>query len=332
LGRNLLREKDRGKRQARTSRRRRLSFLVVDSHGVTRATSLSLETLFVIAFLFLAASVGLGYFFHSYAAARKELSDLQYIKEVAESQRQEIQRLQEQYQGLAERLKQAEVNEARTREMLQREGILPQSFASGARVASREVLPLASRSGRALLTPRDMGRALEALAANLSQMQESVNEIELKVEDLEALGSQAVAYHRAQPIIWPVEGDITSHFGWRRHPITGARDLHQGIDIAAGYWTPVFATGDGVVTFAGYKYGYGRTVIIDHGFGLRTVYAHCVSVKARAGATVRRGDVIAYVGESGTATGPHLHYEIHKDGVAIDPLKFLNTQNEKAQK
>ena len=118
-------------------------------------------------------------------------------------------------------------------------------------------------------------------------------------------------------------GSVTSRYGWRRHPVSGRRDFHEGIDIAGRYGGQVKATADGTVVFVGYKAGYGRTIKIGHGYGLETLYSHLSSAKVRTGQKVQRGDIIGNVGTSGIATGPHLHYEIHKNGKTQDPLDFL---------
>ena len=128
---------------------------------------------------------------------------------------------------------------------------------------------------------------------------------------------------KGSPLEWPVLGRITSGFGWRIHPISGVRDFHEGIDIAAAVGTPVRAVAAGKVIFAGYVSGYGRMVTIDHGNGLVTRYAHLSRVRVSQGQTIPVNEVIGYVGDSGYATGPHLHFEVRMDGEPKDPLKFL---------
>lgn len=125
------------------------------------------------------------------------------------------------------------------------------------------------------------------------------------------------------PDIWPVLGWLTSRFGPRRSPITRAARFHEGIDIAAPWGMSVQATGDGVVSFAGYKGGLGNTVAIDHGFGIVTYYGHNSQLHVQKGQKVTRGELIAVVGNTGHSTGPHLHYEVHADGIPVDPMTFL---------
>lgn len=125
------------------------------------------------------------------------------------------------------------------------------------------------------------------------------------------------------PSICPAHGHITSRFGYRKSPIDGHREIHKGIDIGAPRGTPIMAAADGVVIFAGRKSSFGRTIIIDHGRGLTTRYAHCSKILKKIGQRVKKGDTIALMGSTGRSTGPHLHYEVRVNGMALDPSKFI---------
>lgn len=115
---------------------------------------------------------------------------------------------------------------------------------------------------------------------------------------------------------------ISSGFGMRQHPILGYSRMHRGVDFAAPAGTPVYAAGDGTVEFAGWRGDYGRTVILSHAGGIRTLYAHLSATSVRAGARVRQGQMIGRVGSTGLSTGPHLHYEVHRNNVAVDPASI----------
>lgn len=127
----------------------------------------------------------------------------------------------------------------------------------------------------------------------------------------------------ATPSIWPVNGEITSKFGWRNAPIEDASEIHQGIDIAVATGTPVVAAADGVVARSGYIGGYGNMVQINHGNGIETIYGHNSQLIVSVGQTIKKGQVIAYAGSTGISTGPHLHYEVRVNGKAVDPLRYL---------
>ena len=123
--------------------------------------------------------------------------------------------------------------------------------------------------------------------------------------------------------IWPAQGPVVSPFGMRWHPILGGYRMHTGIDIGAPYGAPIVASDDGIVLFVGWYGGYGNTVIVDHGSGLSTLYAHCSAILVTQGQQVARGQAIARVGATGYATGPHLHFEIRVNGVPVNPMSRL---------
>jgi murein DD-endopeptidase MepM/ murein hydrolase activator NlpD len=125
------------------------------------------------------------------------------------------------------------------------------------------------------------------------------------------------------PSMWPIQGPIASSFGERQDPINGEGRFHSGLDIDAPYGTPVRAAGDGDVSSASMGAGYGREVVLDHGHDVLTVYGHLSAVAVLPGQHVIRGQVIGYVGQSGRATGPHLHYEVRVHNVPVNPHKYL---------
>ncbi len=124
-----------------------------------------------------------------------------------------------------------------------------------------------------------------------------------------------------KPDIWPVVGVITSDYGWR--VVGGRREFHTGVDISAPYGTPVVASADGRVIYAGWIRGYGKTVIIYHGYGLVTLYAHLSDIKVEYSDRVVKGQIIGNVGTTGRAFGPHLHYEVLKYGIRQNPIAYL---------
>ena len=132
------------------------------------------------------------------------------------------------------------------------------------------------------------------------------------------------------PSLWPVAGRIGSSFGEREDPINGEGAFHPGLDIEAPWGTPVHAAGDGIVTGENMGAGYGRQVVLDHGHDLITLYGHLSSVAVVPGQHVNRGQVIGYVGQTGRATGPHLHYEVRIHRVPVNPHKYLHTTYEQA--
>jgi len=127
----------------------------------------------------------------------------------------------------------------------------------------------------------------------------------------------------AAPNLWPVEGQVTGSFGERIDPFNGEGAFHSGVDIGCSYGTKIIAPADGLVVATETMGGYGRAIIIDHGNGISTRYAHLSGYAVTAGQRVNRGDVIGYVGESGRSTGPHLHYEVRINDTPVNPYKYL---------
>ncbi len=182
-------------------------------------------------------------------------------------------------------------------------------------------------------TPRDMdsGLALEErheslmreMHVQIDQMDEAAEVqaggFESLIEDLDEKKNLLAS----TPAIRPTKGARTSRFGKRKSPFTGLMELHKGLDIAGPVGTPVVASADGRITFAGNRGGYGLMMVIDHGHGLVTRYAHLDAILKEAGERVRRGDKIGLMGNTGRSTGPHLHYEVHLNGVPVDPETYI---------
>ena len=167
-------------------------------------------------------------------------------------------------------------------------------------------------------------------AETVDNIQRQINQLQVEVElrrqsqeGARNLLNDQVSLSRATPKGWPTKGWLTSYFGMRKSPFTGRRVMHEGLDIAANIGTPVVATADGVVARVKYSPGYGKMVIIDHGYGYRTIFGHNSKTLVKAGQRVKRGDIVAKVGNTGQSTGPHLHYELRLNGVPIDPRKTL---------
>lgn len=165
-------------------------------------------------------------------------------------------------------------------------------------------------------------RSVQALAAEEQALSDFIREQEAKLSP--GKSSPAVpGVTSARGFIWPVSAEVTSEFGFRVHPIFGTRRLHAGIDLGAPSGTPIMAANSGTVIAAGPQGGYGKAVVISHGGGVSSLYAHQSKVVVAAGETVKRGDVIGYVGSTGQSTGPHLHFEIREGGDPTNPRRFL---------
>ena len=122
----------------------------------------------------------------------------------------------------------------------------------------------------------------------------------------------------------PVMGTLTSDFGYREHPVQGEERFHYGLDIAAAAGTEISCFADGTVTAVGESSSYGKYITVSHGGGFSTLYAHCSRILAASGASVKEGDAIAEVGETGVATGPHLHFELHQGSQYLNPIYYVS--------
>jgi len=150
--------------------------------------------------------------------------------------------------------------------------------------------------------------------------QASFREIQMQLDRQRALLAST-------PAIWPVKGWITSGFGKRMSPLTGEPGRHMGVDIANETNTPIRATADGLVTYAGWQAGYGRLVVVEHGYGFSTRYGHCSRVNVRVGQEIKKGQVVGFIGSTGHSTGSHCHYEVRIHGMPVDPMKYLPSLN-----
>lgn len=175
---------------------------------------------------------------------------------------------------------------------------------------------------------REKDRLLEKMETDKELSQQAYEEIVAASKEIEKLIRQS-RYHYSGPttgsggMIWPIEGEITSPFGWRVHPITGDARFHSGIDIGGDYGDPIRAAAAGQVIYAGWISGYGYAVIIDHGGGISTLYGHNESLAVSEGQMVAQGQVIAYCGSTGNSTGPHCHFEVREGGEPVEPLGYL---------
>jgi len=166
----------------------------------------------------------------------------------------------------------------------------------------------------------DLAKNVDILNKQLVIQSKSLDEVVVSAKEKEKMLAHLPAI---QPVANKNLHRLSSGFGTRIHPILKIGKLHKGIDFAASVGTPIYATADGKVTVAGRHGGYGNAVVINHGYGYETLYGHMSRVKVAAGKQVKRGDIIGYVGSSGLSTGPHLHYEVHKDGQPVDPVSFF---------
>jgi murein DD-endopeptidase MepM/ murein hydrolase activator NlpD len=164
---------------------------------------------------------------------------------------------------------------------------------------------------------------LTALPGKLSSLETEASRQEQSLRELQEYFDDQRSLLASTPSIWPTRGWVTSDFGTRIDPYTAERKMHQGMDIATPHGQPIFTPSDGTVVFAGAENGYGKVLVVDHGYGVKTRYAHLSEIHVRLGQRVNRGDKVAAVGNTGRSTGPHLHYEVRVNGIPENPRKFI---------
>jgi murein DD-endopeptidase MepM/ murein hydrolase activator NlpD len=163
------------------------------------------------------------------------------------------------------------------------------------------------------------------VVGNLGALERELERSQARLVALESLLLDRKLIAAVTPSAWPVDGGwISSGFGVRMDPFTGHQSAHEGVDVAARFGSPIYATGDGVVNHAGEKSGYGLVVEVTHDASLVTRYAHASAVLVKVGDRVKRGDEIARVGTTGRSTGPHLHFEVLYNGQAANPTRYLH--------
>ena len=167
---------------------------------------------------------------------------------------------------------------------------------------------------------RDMHEQIEQLSRASGSQQEEFESLLRSLEDQQNLLASTPAI---RPISRSVKSWVTSKFGYRKSPFTGKREFHKAYDIASRKGTPILATADGVVTFSGKKGLLGNTIVIDHGHGMVTRYGHNHKLLKKRGDKVKRWETIALMGSTGRSTGPHAHYEVHLNGIPVNPEKYM---------
>jgi len=304
---------------------KKISLIILSNSGTTvkqlaipvvLLTALALVTALGVAFV--------GISFHDYQILRNSLGTSNHIAQTIEEQREEIgqQRLQIQafaheINALKEKLVGLDQFEEKIRVIAnlapgQTDGNL---FGVGG-AAPEDLEPQLELTQRHEGLIREMHQQVDELASASQRQENSFGNLLDKLEGQRNLLAST-------PAIRPTGGWMTSRFGYRVSPFTGRKEFHKGVDIANRKGTAILATANGIVSFAGKKGPMGSVVVIDHGHGMITRYAHLSEAMKKQGDTVKRGDIIAQMGNSGRSTGPHLHYEVHLNGVPVNPVTYI---------
>ena len=270
--------------------------------------------------LFIAALISLSLFlFYEYNDVKDKVWELQAARE-------ELMKQKAQVQGFALNLLDYKRQMFLLRDL---DAKLRRVVSLGPRDRARQVIGIGGPDGAGIQDLAELGEkkqdeALKEMHNELSQLKGAASRQETSLQMLIEYFEDKRSLYASTPQVWPVRGWVTSPFGKRTSPFTGIPTFHEGLDIAAQTGTPVVAPADGVVLKAGFSPGYGNMVEISHGYGIRTVFGHNSRLNVKVGQQVKRGDIISYVGDTGSSTGPHLHYEVRLNGLPVNPKKYLN--------
>lgn len=248
--------------------------------------------------------------------AGKEKAELESLRQINGSQVKQIEDLAKATAVLRQDMNRLDTLDAEIRHIVNNNDDNSTSRANVTRV-SPEATSYNGQGGPTMPSLEELQQTVASMQTALAAREQSLTSLK---EELAAKNARLAA----TPSIWPASGQVTSRFGWRSSPWGGrSSDYHPGIDIASDYGTPIVAAADGVVSFSSWYSGYGNLVQVDHGNGIVTLYGHCSQLVAKEGQTVKKGQLIAYMGSTGASTGTHVHYEVRVNGTAVNPDKFL---------
>lgn len=230
------------------------------------------------------------------------LTNLDLVKIVYSADQEVLKELEEAHRVLEEKKKEAEELQAELEE--------------SKKVAEEQIKTIEAKKAEIAKSNTETERMIDELQADADAMTSTIQGSGSSSSNSTYIGGQ---------LAWPTPSTsyITSKFGYRIHPIYGYRKFHTGIDIGAGSGSRIVAANSGTVILSGWNGGYGKCIVVDHGGGITTLYAHCSKLLVGRGATVSRGQTIAKVGSTGNSTGPHLHFEVRVNGVYKNPLNYV---------
>lgn len=262
--------------------------------------------------------IGLGYLVTDYYGVKKMVAELDRLRLEARQQQQQLVTFAKSFDDLQTEMTRLRQFDMKLRVMADLDGVVYPEQVMG--IGGENPEPFNPLEGEVSFQDQtiisSMNKSLDRFKTEVSIQERSFQELVEYLEDQKSLLAST-------PSIWPVKGWLTSTFGYRSSPFTGRREMHKGLDIATRSGTPIIAPADGLVVFAGREGGFGNMIILDHGYGITTKFGHCSSLESKLGQKVKRGDVIARVGNTGRSTGPHVHYEVAVNGVSVNPSRYI---------
>jgi len=271
-----------------------------------------------LALIFLTGTASLIWIIRDYHTVKVQMPKLAMLEKKNEGQKKQLTLLSERINGISEKMDELKNFDNKLKVMANIDGGETQGQFIGVGGSDPGPKPSDESVSQNL---KDLVRVMHQSLDDLNQ--EIVVEKNVKIELYQFLENQKNLL-ASTPSIWPTNGWLSSRFGYRISPFTSGREFHKGMDISTRSKTPVMAPSDGIVVRAGRNGGFGKMITIQHGYGLVTKYAHLHKILVKKGQTVRRGDKIGLVGNTGRSTGPHLHYEVHLNGVPVNPARYIS--------
>ncbi|MGQ9654707.1 MAG: peptidoglycan DD-metalloendopeptidase family protein [Thermodesulfobacteriota bacterium] len=296
----------------------RFTLIVLSSaNRKIRQFMISRHSIALFSALILAVLLLGGYGLYRYMASKDALQQVKALKRVNQVQQQKIQTIALELDELRQRLARLQELDKKIRVIadLEHKGVEGQSPGMGG-VSPEEGVLQSLKQERKDRWVKRLRQEVERFRDLASQQETSLEALVEQLRDRRDLLART-------PSIWPTQGWLTCGFGYRQSPFTGLREFHRGVDVSAKPGTPVIAPADGLVVETGNDPDYGNIIRLDHGLGYKTFYAHLSETVVKKGQRVHRGQMIGNVGNTGRSTGPHLHYEVHLNGTAMNPLRYV---------
>jgi len=283
----------------------------------TRHLRISKKSFKVILYVSAFALLTVTFFFCDYVQVRKKSFELSRLREESQTQRSQIQLFSVRIGDLEKQLSNLKGFDKRIRVIANLE-------------RGQETTPFMGMGGPSpsdvrerLKAEKDEKGLVQQMKADIDRLQAEAGSQESSLSELERALTSKKDILCQTPSIWPVQGWVTSGFGFRTNPFTGLSQMHEAVDISNRVGTVVLAPADGIVSDTGTDHVNGKILVLSHGFGMITRYGHLNKILVRVGQKVKRGDKVAEIGMTGRTTGPHLHYEVRLNGIPTNPIRYI---------
>ena len=293
--------------------------IVIMPDGTKRVKQLSIPRFlaFFLTFLFVISAAGVGLVIQDYIKIKTKMPIMTQLQEENVQRAEQFKHLAKRIDELTSRMCELREFDRKLKVMVNQDTSNEEEQQNGLGGAN----PILAGNGNSAIS--DHKQLVRKMHRALDNLEDESALSELDKSELHKLLEEQKTLLASTPSIWPTKGWLSSSFGMRKSPFTGRKEFHKGIDISTRIKSPIYAPADGVVSHVGRDPGYGKMVWIKHGNGILTKYAHLNTYLVSKGQHVKRGETIALVGNTGRSTGPHLHYEVHLNGVAVNPKRYI---------